>query len=63
MVPLQRRNEMLDLSVHSDEKLSFREHMQAKINKAYMMFGINNFTLQTYKRRYDRNIQDSYWKI
>jgi len=40
MVPLQRRNEMLDLSVHSDEKLSFREHMHAKINKAYMMLGI-----------------------
>ena len=40
MVPLQRRNEMLDLGVHFDEKLSFREHQQAKINKAYMMLGI-----------------------
>ena len=40
MVPLQRQNEMLDLGVHFDEKLSFREHMHAKINKAYMMLGI-----------------------
>jgi len=40
MVPLQRQNEMLDLGVHFDEKLSFREHMYAKINKAYMMLGI-----------------------
>ena len=31
---------MLDLGVHFDEKLSFREHMHAKINKAYMMLGI-----------------------
>jgi len=40
MVPLQRGNEMLDLDVHFDEKLSFREHMHAKINKAYMMLGV-----------------------
>ena len=31
---------MLDLGVHFDEKISFREHMHAKINKAYMMLGI-----------------------
>jgi len=31
---------MLDLGVHFDEKLSFREHMHAEINKAYMMLGI-----------------------
>jgi len=31
MVPLQRRNEMLDLDVHFDEKLSFREHMQCML--------------------------------
>jgi len=46
MVPLQRRNEMLDLGVHFDEKLSFRIN---KINKAYMMLGIikRNFNYLT----------------
>jgi len=29
-----------DLGVWFDEKLSFREHIQDKINKAYMMLGI-----------------------
>jgi len=28
------------LGVHFDEQLSFREHMHAKINKAYMLLGI-----------------------
>jgi len=31
---------MLDLGVMFDEKLTFKEHMHAKINKAYMMLGI-----------------------
>jgi len=31
---------VLDLGVWFDEKLSFSEHIQAKINKAYMMLGI-----------------------
>ena len=44
---------MLDLGIHFDEKLSLREHMHAKINKAYMMLGIikRNFkylTLSTF---------------
>ena len=44
---------MLDLGVWFDEKLSFSEHIQAKINKAYMMLGIikRNFkhlTVPTY---------------
>jgi len=41
--------EMLDLGVHFDEKLSSREHMHAKINKAYMMLGIikHNFKYLT----------------
>ena len=30
---------MLDLGVWFDEKLSFSEHIQTKINKAYMMLG------------------------
>jgi len=36
----------LDLDVWFDEKLSFREHIQDNINKAYMMFGI---IMQTFK--------------
>ena len=31
---------MLDLGVWFDEKLSFSEHIQTKINKAYMMLGL-----------------------
>jgi len=31
---------VLDLGVWFDEKLSFSEHIQTKINKAYMMLGI-----------------------
>ena len=31
---------MLDLGVWFDEKLSFSEHIQSKINKANMMLGI-----------------------
>ena len=40
MIPLERGNTMVDLGVTFDEKLSFREHIHAKINKAYMMLGI-----------------------
>jgi len=39
-IALERRNEMLDLVVMFDEKLTFKEHMHAKTNKAYMMLGI-----------------------
>ena len=31
---------MLDLGVWFDEKLSFSQHIQTKINKAYTMLGI-----------------------
>ena len=34
------RPKIKDLGVWFDEKLSFREHIQDKINKAYMMLGI-----------------------
>jgi len=37
---LERYDKVKDLGVWFDEKLSFREHIQDKINKAYMMFGI-----------------------
>ena len=40
MIPLERGNKVLDLGVWFDEKLSFSEHIQTKINKAYMMLGI-----------------------
>ena len=35
--PLQRGTQVLDLGVCFDERLSFKEHIHAKINKAYMM--------------------------
>ena len=40
MIPLERGNKVLDLGVSFDEKLSFSEHIQTKINKVYMMLGI-----------------------
>jgi len=36
---LERYDKVKDLGVWFDEKLSFREHIQDKINKAYMMLG------------------------
>jgi len=40
IIPLERGNKVLDLGEWIDEKLSFSEHIQTNINKAYMMFGI-----------------------
>ena len=40
MILLERGNKVLDLGVWFDEKLSFSEHIQTKINKAYTMLGI-----------------------
>jgi len=37
---LERYDKVKDLGVLFGEKLSFREHIQDKINKAYMMLGI-----------------------
>ena len=37
LIPLERANEMVDLGVCFDEKLSLREHIHTKINKAYML--------------------------
>ena len=39
-IPLKRGIQVLDLGVYFDEKLSFKEHIHAKINKAYMMLGL-----------------------
>jgi len=36
----ERYDKVKDLGMWSDEKLSFREHTQDKINKAYMMLGV-----------------------
>ena len=36
---LERYDKVKDLGVWFDEKLSFREHIQDKINKAHMMLG------------------------
>ena len=45
-----------DFGVWFDEKLSFSEHIQAKINKAYMMLGIikhfKHLTVLTYTAVY-----------
>jgi len=38
---------MLDLGVMFDEKLTFKEHIHAKINKAYMMLGIIEFQVKS----------------
>jgi len=39
-IVLERGNEMLDLGVMYDAKLTFKDHMHAKVKKAYMMLGI-----------------------
>jgi len=39
-MPLKRGIQVLDLGVCFHEKLSFKEHILAKINKAYMMLGL-----------------------
>ena len=39
-IPLKRGIQVLDLGVCFNEKLSFKEHIHAKINKAYMMLGL-----------------------
>ncbi len=40
IIPLHREHKVKDLGVWFDEKLSFKEHIHDKINKAYMMLGI-----------------------
>lgn len=39
-VALERCDKVKDLCVWFNKKLLFREHIQDKINKAYMMLGI-----------------------
>jgi len=39
-ISLKRGIQVLDLGVCFDEKLSFKEHIHANINKAYMMLGL-----------------------
>ena len=40
-IPLARENTIKDLGILFDAKLSFREHINDKINKAYMMLGLS----------------------
>jgi len=56
-LPLKREIQVLDLGVCFHEKLSFKEHIHAKINKAYMMLGLikRNFkylTIHTFFQLY-----------
>jgi len=39
-VPIERGDTVRDLGVTFDEKLTFREHIQHKINMAYKMVGL-----------------------
>ena len=39
-IALERSNQFKDLGVLVDEKLSFKDHIQDKINKAFSMLGI-----------------------
>ena len=39
-IQLARENTVKDLGIWFDAKLSFREHINDKINKAYMMLGL-----------------------
>jgi len=39
-IPLERRFQVLDLGVCFDDNLPFKEHIHAKINKAYMTLGL-----------------------
>ena len=40
VIPIDRINIIKDLGILIDEKLTFRDHIHDKINKAYMMFGL-----------------------
>ena len=46
---LEHTNQITDLGILFDEKLTFREHINEKINKAYSMLGIikRNFNYLT----------------
>jgi len=38
--PLEKLNSIVDLGVHFDSNLTFRDHISEKINKAYSVLGI-----------------------
>ena len=46
VTPIERVETITDLGIFMDEKLSFKEHIHNKINKAYAMLGLikRNFT-------------------
>ena len=40
MMELERQDKVKDLGVWFDERLTFKEHINEKIDKAYMMLGV-----------------------
>jgi len=44
LTSLEHTDHFNDLGVLFDEKLTFREHMHQKINKAYLMLGVGLIT-------------------
>jgi len=40
VMELERQDKVKDLGVWFDDRLTFREHINEKINKAYMMLGV-----------------------
>ena len=40
LMELERQDKVKDLGVWFDERLSFKEHINEKINKAYMILGV-----------------------
>ena len=60
VIPIHRVNIIKDLGILIDEKLTFRNHIHDKINKAYMMLGLikRNFkylTVSTFVLLYKNN--------
>jgi len=59
VIPIDRVNIIKDLGILIDEKLTFRDHIRDKVNKAYMMLGLikRNFkylTVSTFVLSYIR---------
>ena len=48
VILIDRVNVIKYLGIPIDEKLTFRDHIHDKINKAYMMLGLNKYLTVTY---------------
>jgi len=60
--PLARTDQIKDLGILLDERLSFRDHINDKINKAFLMLGIikRNFkhlTVQSFTMLYNNMVR------